>query len=87
MCPADFARTTTTLTMSYLTGTAALVALFGQQIQGRGWVVVAHLALAVAICRTKSQREDRDSLDDSIETTVRKWMSAQTREGVVPSEM
>ena len=31
---------------------------------------------------TKSQREEKDALDDSIETTVRQWMSTQTRKGV-----
>jgi membrane-associated phospholipid phosphatase len=49
MSPTDFARTTTTLTVSYLAATATLVALFGQAVPGRGWLVAAHLALAITL--------------------------------------
>ncbi len=49
MPPADFARWTTTLTASYLTITAALVAILGSTVPGRVWVVAAHLTLSASL--------------------------------------
>ena len=42
----DVARWTTTLTASYLAITAALIAILGTTIPGRGWLVVVHLTLS-----------------------------------------
>ena len=42
----DFARWTTTLTASYLAITAALIAILGTTVPGRGWLVAAHLAVS-----------------------------------------
>lgn len=44
MPPVDFARWTTTLTSSYLAITAALIAIFGNGVAGRYWLVAAHVA-------------------------------------------
>jgi len=45
----DAARWTTTLTASYLATTAALVAVFGNAVPGRVWLVAAHLTLSVSL--------------------------------------
>ena len=45
----DTARWTTTLTASYLAITAALVAIFGNTVPGRVWLVAAHLTLSVSL--------------------------------------
>jgi hypothetical protein len=45
MPPVDFARWTTTLTASYLAITAALIALLGDGVPGRVWLVAVHLML------------------------------------------
>ena len=50
----DVARTTTTLTVSYLMTTAVVMVLFGQGVPGRAWLVLAHLALAAALCALKT---------------------------------
>ena len=42
----DCARWTTTLTASYLAITAALIAIFGNAVPGRAWLVAAHLTLS-----------------------------------------
>jgi membrane-associated phospholipid phosphatase len=41
----DCARWTTTLTASYLAVTAALMAILGNGVPGRGWLIAAHLTL------------------------------------------
>ena len=46
---ADTARWTTTLTASYLAITAALIAIFGNAVAGRVWLVAAHLTLSVTL--------------------------------------
>lgn len=46
MPPVDFARWTTTLTASYLAITAALIAMLGNTVPRRGWLIVAHLTLS-----------------------------------------
>ena len=46
MRPVDCARWTTTLTASYLAITAALIAILGKNVPGRGWLVAVHLTLA-----------------------------------------
>jgi len=42
----DFARWTTTLTASYLAITAALIAILGNTVPGRAWLVAVHLTLS-----------------------------------------
>ena len=49
MPPVDFARWTTTLTASYLAITAALIAILGNAVPGRVWLVAVHLTLAGAL--------------------------------------
>ena len=49
MPPVDFARWTTTLTASYLAITAALIAILGNAVPGRAWLVAVHLTLAGAL--------------------------------------
>ncbi len=49
MPPVDVARWTTTLTASYLAITAALVAILGQTVPGRVWLVAVHLMLAASL--------------------------------------
>jgi membrane-associated phospholipid phosphatase len=49
MPPVDFARWTTTLTASYLAITAALIAILGNTVPGRVWLVAAHLTLFGAL--------------------------------------
>ena len=46
MPPVDFARWTTTLTASYLAITAALIAILGNAVPGRVWLVAVHLTLS-----------------------------------------
>src|SRR5687768_9559088 len=46
MPPVDCPRWTTALTASYLAITAALIAIFGQAVPGRVWLVAAHLGLS-----------------------------------------
>jgi len=46
MPPVDFARWTTTLTASYLAITAVLIAILGNAVPGRIWLVAVHLTLA-----------------------------------------
>ena len=46
MRPVDFGRWTTTLTASYLAITAALIAILGNTVPGRAWLVAVHLTLA-----------------------------------------
>jgi membrane-associated phospholipid phosphatase len=46
MPPFDSARWTTTLTTSYLAITAALIAIFGNAVPGRVWLVAVHLTLS-----------------------------------------
>ena len=46
MRPVDFARWTTTLTASYLAITAALIAILGNTVPGRAWLVAVHLTLS-----------------------------------------
>jgi len=45
MPPVDVARWTTTLTASYLAITAALMAILGNGVPGRAWLIAAHLTL------------------------------------------
>ena len=49
MPPVDCARWTTTLTASYLSMTAALIAIVGTNVPGRVWLVAMHLILAAAL--------------------------------------
>ena len=49
MPPVDFARWTTTLTASYLAITAALIAILGNAVPGRVWLVAVHLTLAASL--------------------------------------
>jgi hypothetical protein len=46
MPPVDCARWTTMLTASYLAITAALVAIFGNTVPGRVWLVAVHVTLS-----------------------------------------
>jgi len=46
MPPVDCARRTTTLTASYLAITAVLIAILGNTVPGRVWLVTAHLTLS-----------------------------------------
>jgi membrane-associated phospholipid phosphatase len=54
MSSADFTRATTTLTVSYLTTTAVVIAMFGQGVSGRGPLVAVHLALAAVLFALKT---------------------------------
>ena len=45
----DFPRWTTTLTVSYLATTAALIAFLGTTVPGRVWLVSAHLTLSASL--------------------------------------
>jgi membrane-associated phospholipid phosphatase len=45
----DCARWTTTLTASYLAITAGLMAIPGNGVPGRGWLIAVHLTLSVAL--------------------------------------
>jgi membrane-associated phospholipid phosphatase len=47
--PVDAARWTTTLTASYLSVTAALIAIRGATVPRRAWLVAVHLALAASL--------------------------------------
>jgi hypothetical protein len=49
MPPVDFARWTTTLTASYLAITAALIAIVGNAVPSRAWLVGVHLTLFGAL--------------------------------------
>jgi membrane-associated phospholipid phosphatase len=49
MPPVDPARLTTTLTASYLAITAALIAILGEAVPGRGWLVAVHLTLSASL--------------------------------------
>ena len=49
MPPVDFARRTTTLTASYLAITAALIAIFGNGVPGRYWLVAAHVTCSASL--------------------------------------
>jgi hypothetical protein len=49
MPPVDFARWTTTLTASYLAITAALIAILGNGVPRRYWLVVAHVTCAASL--------------------------------------
>ena len=49
MPPVDCARWTTTLTASYLAITAALIAILGNGVPGRVWLLAPHLTLAGAL--------------------------------------
>jgi membrane-associated phospholipid phosphatase len=49
MPPVDCARWTITLTASYLAITAALIAVLGNGVPGRAWLVAAHLTLFGAL--------------------------------------
>ena len=49
MMPLDLARWTTTLTASYLAITAALIAILGQTVPGRVWLIAVHVTLAGAL--------------------------------------
>jgi membrane-associated phospholipid phosphatase len=55
MCSGDFARSTTTLTASYLVATGILIAMYGQTIPGRPWLVAVHLALAAALLSLRTE--------------------------------
>ena len=46
MPPVDCARWTTTLTASYLAITAGLIAILGNTVPGRVWLVAVHLTLS-----------------------------------------
>ena len=46
MSNGQLARSTTMVTASYLAITAALIAIFGGAVTGRGWLVAAHLVLS-----------------------------------------
>jgi membrane-associated phospholipid phosphatase len=46
MASVDFARWTTTLTASYLAITAALVAILGNTLPGRAWLIAVHVTLS-----------------------------------------
>ena len=46
MPPVDCARWTTRLTAAYLAITAALIAILGNTVSGRGWLVAVHLGLS-----------------------------------------
>ena len=45
----DFPRWTTTLTASYLAITAALIAILGTAVPGRGWLVALHVVLSASL--------------------------------------
>lgn len=49
MPPVDPARWTTTLTASYLAVTAALIAILGDTVPGRGWLIAVHLTLSASL--------------------------------------
>ncbi len=49
MRPVDFAPWTTTLTASYLAITAALIAIPGNAVPGRTWLVALHLTLSALL--------------------------------------
>ena len=49
MPPVDFARWTTTLTASYLAITAALIAILGNGVPRRYWLVAAHVTCAASL--------------------------------------
>ena len=49
MLPVDFGRRTTTLTASYLAITAALIAIFGNGVPRRYWLVAAHVTCAASL--------------------------------------
>ena len=49
MPPVDFARRTTTLTASYLAITAALIAISGNGVPGRYWLVAAHVTCGASL--------------------------------------
>ena len=49
MPPVDVARWTTPLTASYLAITAALIAILGNTVPGRVWLVAVHLTLSGAL--------------------------------------
>ena len=49
MSSIDFARWTTTLTASYLAITAALIAILGNTVPGRTWLVAVHLTLSALL--------------------------------------
>jgi membrane-associated phospholipid phosphatase len=49
MPPVDYARWTTRLTASYLAITAALIAVLGNGIPGRIWLVASHLTLSASL--------------------------------------
>jgi membrane-associated phospholipid phosphatase len=49
MPPVDYARWTTRLTASYLAITAALIAVLGNGIPGRIWLIVTHLTLSASL--------------------------------------
>ena len=49
MRPVDVARWTTTLTASYLASTGALIAILGQAVPGRIWLIAVHFALSASL--------------------------------------
>jgi membrane-associated phospholipid phosphatase len=49
MPPVDSARWATALTASYLAITAGLIAMLGQAVPGRGWLIALHLTLCGAL--------------------------------------
>ena len=68
MPPVDFARRTTTLTASYLAITAALLAVAGNAVPGRAWLVAGHLTLVGALLIL-----NRASPSAGILSVIRDW--------------
>ena len=68
MAPVDSARWTTLLTASYLATTAGLIAILGQAVPRRGWLVALHLTLAGALLMLNRARPEAGIL-----RVIRDW--------------
>ncbi len=68
MPPFDFAHWTTTLTALYLAITAALIAILGNGIPGRVWLVAVHLTLSVSLLILNRARPSAGTL-----RVIRDW--------------
>lgn len=66
--PVDCARWTTRVTASYLAITAALVAVFGDTVPGRVWLVALHLGIAGSLLRL-----NRAAATPAILRGIRDW--------------
>src|SRR5580765_6887357 len=64
----DFAHRTTRLTASYLSITAALVAIFGSTVRGRAWLVAVHVMVAAGLLVL-----DRARPSEGILRVIRDW--------------